>query len=115
MRLHSVFPAQDPGAVARYERIFDSLDDNTISELARFANVPENAIRSVKLHIFETVLPIQKGPGVVEHPRFTPYNDIADLWERALCGEVRDAFCSFLGHDFLESTRMKHAGVPFSP
>jgi hypothetical protein len=115
MRLRSVFPAPDPGAIARYKRILDSLDDDTISELARFANVPENVIRSVKLHIFETVHPIQRAPGVVEHSQFTPDNEIADVWESALRGEGKDAFRSFLGHEYLESTLMKHAGVPFSP
>ncbi|QDV47420.1 Putative deoxyribonuclease RhsC [Stieleria neptunia] len=105
----------DPGAVARYGRIVDSLDDATISQLSRHANVPENVIRSVKSHLFETVHPIQTAPGVVRRGRFTPMNEIADVWESALRGEGRDAFRNLLGHEYLESTLMKHGGLPFRP
>ena len=105
----------DAGAAARYSHIVGSLDDATIGQLARHADVPEGVIRSVKAHVFETVHPIQVAPGVVKPGRFTPMNEIADVWEAALRGEGREAFRNLLGHEYLESTLMKHCGLPFRP
>jgi hypothetical protein len=42
-------------------------------------------------------------------------NEIADVWESALRGQGRDAFRNLLGHEYLESTLMKHGGLPFRP
>jgi len=45
--------------------------------------------------------------------RFYPSNDIADLWQAAGRGERIDEFRKLLGHEYLESTLMKHLKMPY--
>jgi hypothetical protein len=108
-----IVPRPDPGAVERYEKIASALDDNRIRNLATHAGVPENVVRSVKSHMFETYHMVEHESGVVIRQRFTPYDEIADVWEAALRGEGRDEFRKLLGHEYLESTLMKHMGLPY--
>ena len=100
----------DAGAAARYARIIGTDD---VASLARNANVPESLIASVKQHLFVTEHRIPVGPDQWRIGRFHPSHSLADLWEAAARGERSEEFRNLLGHEYLESTLMKHLNVPY--
>lgn len=108
-------PFSPSGAAARYASIVESLDDATIARIANESGLPENVIRSVKSHLFETVYEVAIGPNTIRVGKFAPYNEIAEVWESALNGQGIDPLKRLVGHEYLEHTLMKHLDLPYVP
>ncbi|WP_438313499.1 hypothetical protein ACSHWO_19945 [Streptomyces sp. HUAS TT3] len=100
--------------------IYDSLRSTPnhidVPVMARNTGLSESVIRDVKSHMIRSQHDVVIGPGDWRRGRFTPRDDIADLWDGARKGTLTEAqlkeFRNLMTHEYVESKLMK-SGLPY--
>jgi hypothetical protein len=103
-----------PETLRAYERIAETAGD--VPSIARNTGVPRDVLDRVKEHVFRTEHRVPVGPNDVRAGRFTPDDEIADLWTKAERGTLRPGeaqqFRRLAAHEYVES-RLMEAGLPY--
>ncbi|MFJ3433504.1 hypothetical protein ACIPMU_08080 [Streptomyces cyaneofuscatus] len=100
--------------------IYDSLratpNHIDIPVMSRNTGIDESVLRQVKSHMMRSQHDVVIQPGEWKRGRFTPRDDIADLWDGARKGTLNEAqikeFRNLMTHEYVESRLMK-AGLPY--
>ncbi|MEU1211267.1 hypothetical protein ABZ424_02140 [Streptomyces sp. NPDC005790] len=100
--------------------IYDSLratpNHIDIPAMSRNTGINESVLRQVKSHMIRSQYDVVVRPGEWVRGRFTPRDDIADLWDGARKGTLDKAqikeFRNLMTHEYVESRLMK-AGLPY--
>nr|WP_240678933.1 hypothetical protein [Streptomyces sp. SID4937] len=100
--------------------IYDSLratpNHIDIPVMSRNTGIDESVLRQVKSHMMRSQHDVVIQPGEWKRGRFTPRDDIADLWDGARKGTLNQAqikeFRNLMTHEYVESRLMK-AGLPY--
>jgi hypothetical protein len=104
---------ESPAAGEAYDLIRSSDD---VGNIAEHVGIRAEVIDQVKKHLFLTEHEVPVGPNEVVRGRFTPLEEIANLWLAAtagpLSGQDRHEFYRLIAHEYVES-RLMEAGLPY--
>ncbi|WP_406292690.1 hypothetical protein [Streptomyces sp. NBC_00624] len=103
-------------AAGVYESLRATPNHIDVPQMSRHTGVDESVLRQVKSHMIRSQHDVIVQPGEWKRGRFTPRDDIADLWDGARKGTL-DAdqikeFKHLMTHEYVESRLMK-AGLPY--
>ncbi|WP_406428846.1 hypothetical protein [Streptomyces sp. NBC_01589] len=103
-------------AAGVYESLRSTPNHIDVPQMSRHTGVDESVLRQVKSHMIRSQHDVIVQPGEWKRGRFTPRDDIADLWDGARKGTL-DAdqikeFKHLMTHEYVESRLMK-AGLPY--
>ncbi len=101
-------------AAAAYKLIAQRLDD--IPKVAERLGVPNDVVAQMHKHMFRTEHNVAVGPNQFAKGLFTPYDDVADLWQKAAMGtntaEEAAGLRRLIAHEYVES-RLMERGLPY--
>ncbi|MDX3818468.1 hypothetical protein PV691_24980, partial [Streptomyces sp. AK08-01A] len=103
-------------AAGVYESLRATPNHIDVPQMSKHTGVDESVLRQVKSHMIRSQHDVIVQPGEWKRGRFTPRDDIADLWDGARkgtldAGQIKE-FKHLMTHEYVESQLMK-AGLPY--
>jgi hypothetical protein len=103
-------------AASIYESLRATPNHVDIPAMSRNTGIDESVLRQVKTHMIRSQHDVLVQPGEWRRGRFTPRDDLADLWDGARKGTLNadqiTEFKHLMTHEYVESRLMK-GGLPY--